>query len=65
MISETMPLNEWPVIMLKSLKLDLEAQLRTQQNNEGSKSLSTLMVWDVVNTALKDAQEKENQLPFK
>lgn len=62
MISETMPLNEWPVIMLKHLELDLEIQLRLQGKN---KSSATLFIWATVQSALKDAQEKENQLPFK
>lgn len=64
MISETMPLNEWPVMLLKNLQLDLERLLSIQMEESGSYSLSTLMVLNAVNQAIKDAEIEESKLPF-
>jgi len=58
MISETMPLNEWPIELLKLLQFDLEDTLRAQGEN---KLLSTLMIWDVVNKAIKDVEFEDEK----
>jgi len=60
MISETMPLNEWPACTLRNLKIDLEmAQLKWT-----IKSSTTEMIIEVVKQAIKDAEEREAKLPF-
>ncbi len=65
MISETMPLNEWPLILLKGLEFDLELIYAHWNAQETKPVTGTLIILAAVKSAIKDAQEKENQLPFK
>lgn len=58
MISETMPLNEWPSIMLHHLLIDLEFAGKAGFH-------TTIEMISVVKTAIKDAEEREAKLPFK
>ncbi len=64
MISETLPLNEWPSAYLKNLLLDLECASKIFTSG-GKPYSSTLDIMSVVKSAIKDAEERENQLPFK
>lgn len=63
MISETMPLNEWPVELLNSLEIDLSVAYWLEHDKKPVDA--TLYILSVVRAAIKDAQERENELPFK
>ncbi len=60
MISETMPLNEWPSTTLKCLLEDL----RLANYNWSNQSRITIKFIEIVERAIADAEEKEKQLPF-
>lgn len=56
-----MPLNEWPSIMLKGLLFDVTIA----SNQYIICPPSTKKYIDVIEQAIKDAQEREAKLPFK
>lgn len=60
MISETMPLNEWPIELLNSLRMDLELAYSHWSKLDGEPVTGTLTVLIAVNKAIKD-QEFETQ----
>jgi len=62
MISETMPLNEWPVRELWSLYGILSIGRFGAESNEERDSAYEFM--QVVKMAIKDAEERENKLPY-
>ncbi len=66
-MSETTPLNEWPVDQLNVLKYMISTttnpfsdKTKRERFNQNRESLLSL-----VNIAIKDAEEKLNELPFK
>ena len=65
MISETLALNEFPVIYLKHLLVDLEAAQKAWYIAAKVESPTTNALIEVVKSAIKDAEEREQQLPFK
>lgn len=60
MISETMPLNEWPSVTLKHLEIDL----RVAYDYWDKPSDTTKEMIKVVRQAIKDAEERESKLPY-
>ena len=61
MITETMPLNEWPVINLKHLQLDLQAA-REYWLRIGSPIGETDQMLCVVTQAIKDQDFEQSKL---
>ena len=57
MISETMPLNEWPLPYLKNLLLDLDAA----DFNWGYQSPTTKKFISVVQAAIKDVEFEQER----
>lgn len=66
MISETMPLNEWPSVDLYKLR---DLLLACDYSIAGDRHFEIVTFEDellkVLKTAIKDAQERESKLPFK
>lgn len=66
MISETMPLNEWPIEKLYRLNAILKSQVENDfvpHTSEWSDFISELR--SAMNQAIKDAEQKLTELPFK
>ncbi len=58
-MSETTPLNEWPVEKLYVIRNMINFYLLMHDNIKDNDII------DTVNIAIKDAEEKLNELPFK
>ncbi len=64
MISETLPLNEWPSTELKCLLVDIETADMVYKMKAKHEFASTANFISVVKSAIKDAEEREAKLPF-
>jgi hypothetical protein len=63
MISETLPLNEWPSKKLWQMYGILSiGRFGAESSDERDAAYNFIQV---VKSAIKDAEERENQLPFK
>ena len=61
MITETMPLNEWPIELLKNLEIDLEVAYKHWSHEPEKPYTATLMVLNVVKKAIKDVEFEQSK----
>lgn len=59
MITETMPLNQWPVEKLYALK-----QMIIKYHGNDITGSNSYEILQTVNSAIKDAEQELSQLPF-
>jgi len=64
MISETLPLNEWPSEQLKKLMTAIALANLTAIDLYPKINESCEIFLSVVKSAIKDAEERESKLPF-
>lgn len=61
MITETMPLNDWPIELLKSLELDLTLMYAEWNKHETKPVTATLTILNVVRKAIKDVEFEQSK----
>lgn len=66
-MSETMPLNEWPVSKLHTLRYMILSSSEIESFTENEKlmfAIDKMEFNETLKMAIKDAEERESKLPF-